>query len=170
MITYQAELVPGPTRGAFVASLPLFNACGGLISAIITKVESPKLTKAAWLWPTCVAAIVPCILLCGIWFVPNSPRWLVQHGRSEEAIEVLKYIRPKADVALGHCEAEVASWEELFQSETEKGPWLDLFRPAYRRRTTIAVVPALFSQFTGIAFVSTYGVRSYQLEGLGKEA
>ena len=168
--TYQAELVPGPARGAFVASLVFFNGFGGLISAIVTKVEAPKLTKAAWLWPTCVAAIFPFLLFCGVWFVPSSPRWLIQHGRSEEAVKVLKSVRPKEDVALGHCEAEVAAIEELLRGEREKGPWLELFKPGNRRRTMIAVVPMNFAQFTGIAFVSSYGVRFYQSEGLGANA
>ena len=71
MSTYLAELVPGPARGAFIATLVFFNGFGGVISAIVVQVESSKLTKSAWLWPTGVAGLFPFLVLCGIWFVPD---------------------------------------------------------------------------------------------------
>lgn len=170
--TYMAELVPGPARGAFIATLVFFNGFGGLIAAIVNKVMSTRSgsDQSGWLWPTCVGAIFPFLLFCGIWFVPNSPRWLISKGRIEEAVEVLKLVRPERDKLNGYCELEAAAIQEAVLGQEESGPWIELFRSGNRRRTMIAVVPMNFAQFTGIAFAASYGVRFYTSEGLGAEA
>ena len=79
-------------------------------------------------------------------------------------------VRPKEDVLAGHCEAEVAAIEDFLAGQVEKGPWLELFKPGNRRRTLLAVIPMNFAQFTGIAFVASYGVIFYQQENLGAGA
>lgn len=54
---------------------------------------------------------VPCvILLCGLPFLPRSPRWLAKVGRTEEAVTILARIQAKGDV---EDPLVVAEWEEI---------------------------------------------------------
>jgi len=49
-----------------------------------------KLTgEVAWRMPLGLQLLPPTIILCGVWFIPESPRWLCLKGRYEEAAEVL---------------------------------------------------------------------------------
>lgn len=88
----------------------------------------------------------------------------------DDSIKTLERVRPKADVAAGHCKAEAEAIREAMHNEIEKGPWLDLFRGTNLRRTSVATVIYIFQQFTGQAFVSNYSPRFYATVGLKEHA
>lgn len=74
-------------------------------------------------------------------FCPESPRWLVGKGRSEEALISLNKLRSKEDIDSGLTAVEI---EEIVYAveqskESEKGRWIDLFNRTYRYRTFIVV-------------------------------
>jgi hypothetical protein len=50
-------------------------------------------SEAAWLVPICLQLFPALVLLVGIVFMPFSPRWLVHHGREDEARKVLATLR-----------------------------------------------------------------------------
>lgn len=47
----------------------------------------------SWRLPSIIQGIPACILAIGIWFMPFSPRWLVQVGREEEGVKTLAWLR-----------------------------------------------------------------------------
>lgn len=57
----------------------------------------------------------------------DGPRWLISKGRKDDAVNTLEKVRPEADVAAGHCRAEVEAIQEAINNQIEKGPWVDLF-------------------------------------------
>ena len=45
----------------------------------------------AWRMPMFLQALGPAILAAGVWFIPESPRWQMKHGRKEQAHAALAY-------------------------------------------------------------------------------
>jgi hypothetical protein len=50
-------------------------------------------SEAAWLVPICLQIVPALVLLCGMAFMPFSPRWLIHHDREGEAKVVLASLR-----------------------------------------------------------------------------
>lgn len=111
----------------------------------------------AWRVPSYLQ-LVPSLFQIGfIYFIPESPRWLVSHDRLEEAEAVL--IKYHAE---GNAESEIVKVEieqirttiEL-EKEAAKKSWMDLLAtPGMRRRTLITSQLGLFTQWSGNTLIS----------------
>ncbi|KAF5373744.1 hypothetical protein D9758_000707 [Tetrapyrgos nigripes] len=185
--TYQSEIAPSGSRGFIVGSLQMFLACGSLVAAGVNRHYSTAVDNSGWIIPVSIQFVTPVIIMCGLYFIPLSPRWLLFKGRREEAIAVLKSVRPKHYVDAGLCEEEANAIEESIREEARirntggggvnypgwnqgKLGWFDLFRGPNLRRTTIATVVFAFQQLTGQAFSSQYGTVFYIRAGLANMA
>ena len=130
-------------------------------------------TDRGWLVPQGVQLVPPFLILCLIWFTPESPRWLVQKRRRDEALRSLNSIRPQRDIDNGLTGAEIDAIE-LAVDESKgfdrEGRWIDLFRGNMLWRTWIAWSMFVFLQFTGVQFVNTFGATFYVAQGLGDKS
>jgi sugar porter (SP) family MFS transporter len=96
------------------------------------------------------AAVPSVAFLVALFFVPESPRWLVEFNREDEAFAVLKRIG-------GHAEA-TSSMAEIKQALAEEsGTLSELLQPGLRTALIIAIVLAVLQQVTGINTVLFYG-------------
>lgn len=87
--------------------------------------------EAAWLLPVCLQLAPAIILFIGMIFMPFSPRWLIHHGREEEARKVLSHLR---DLPPDHELVELEFLEIKAQSLFEKRSVAELF-PHLREQT-----------------------------------
>jgi MFS family permease len=117
--------------------------------------------RSNWSWriPSLLQGVAPILQLTFVWFVPESPRFLVAKGRTEKAHSVL------ADVhANGNLDDEVVLLEidEIrttvkIEQEFEGNGWLQLFKTVgNRRRLLILLTLGLFSQWSGNGLASYY--------------
>lgn len=103
------------------------------------------------------------LLLVGIQFLPQSPRWLLEHGRDDEAREVIYKLH---DVSTPEARA-VADADFLSMSDTIKAELLmkskrvsDLWADAGTvKRSLVAIGVQVFGQFTGVNVINYYGPR-----------
>ena len=96
-----------------------------------------------------------------IFFIPESPRWLVLRGRDERATDVLKriYTSMKEVVAqLGETKASLSS--------QEKSEWAMLMQPGIRKAVVIGAGIAILGQFMGVNAVLYYGPSIFEQAGL----
>ncbi|GAY35280.1 hypothetical protein CUMW_278250 [Citrus unshiu] len=96
-----------------------------------------------------LTGIIPCaILFLGLFFIPESPRWLAKTGKEKEFEAALQKLRGK-DADITHEAAEIQDYIETLERLPKAG-MLDLFQRRYLRSVTIGVGLMVFQQFGGI--------------------
>lgn len=113
----------------------------------------------AWRIPTVLQGAYPLVQLVFLWFVPESPRWLVAKGREEEARALLVRYHAGGDEASPLVDMELSEIVAALEMEKEAKHtrWRDLvLTPGMRKRTYIAVSLGVSAQWNGIAIVSYY--------------
>ncbi|KAK3046115.1 hypothetical protein LTR09_012377 [Extremus antarcticus] len=106
-----------------------------------------------WSWHavTLFQIIPSCIQIAFIYWVPESPRWLVDKGRNEEALNMLAFYHG------GFEYREIRDTITIEKEVTKESSYLDFFRtPGNRWRLAIILSLGIFSQYTGSALFSNY--------------
>ena len=135
---------------------------GSILSAWVTYATLKTLSGSVWAWriPSILQAVPSLLQVILIWFIPESPRWLVANGHDTQAVEVLtKYHAdgrqrdPLVYFTYGQIR-EALSMEREISSMTS---YLTLFKtPGNRRRMRIVLAIGFFSQWAGNGLVSYY--------------
>jgi sugar porter (SP) family MFS transporter len=158
---YISEIAPAHSRGRMVA-LFQFNIVSGILIAFVSNYLLSGVGEDAWRWMLGVQAVPSLFFFIMVFFVPESPRWLIKQSRKEEAKEVLHKI--------GEPEIE-KTFDLINQSlKTEQGSASEnLFSKAYRKPILFAVVLAMFNQLAGINAIMYYAPRIFEMTGLSKD-
>ncbi|MCW5962858.1 MAG: sugar porter family MFS transporter [Bryobacterales bacterium] len=146
---YIAEIAPARIRGRLVALNQMAIVTGILLAYFVNWTLSFGGGKS-WRWMFAVAAVPSLAFFIALFFVPESPRWLVEIGREEEAFRVLARVSGAAS-----AEEELPRIRDAITEES--GTLRQLFQPGYRRALAIAVGLAILQQITGINTVLCYG-------------
>ncbi|KAJ3543506.1 hypothetical protein NM208_g2130 [Fusarium decemcellulare] len=154
--TFQSEIVPAQARGFMVGSYQLSLAVGGLVINSVCFGTSFLPDNRAWRIPLGLFYIVPTIVVAGIWFIPESPRWLLRKDRVEEAWQNLRKLREGAFTE-EQIEAEFKELRTSLEQEIEQGKFVELFQGNNLKRTAIVIAVNFLMQASGQAFVSQYG-------------
>ncbi len=158
---YIAEVAPARKRGRLV-SLNQMAIVTGILIAYLVNWGLSFLGASSWRWMFASAAVPSIVLFIALFFVPESPRWLVEEARSDEALAILTRINGPAIAA-----QELRSIEETVSQET--GSLGELFRPGFRRPLWIAVSLAILQQITGMNTVLFYGALIFRKQ-IGNES
>lgn len=92
---YLSELSPQKVRGMLVSLYQLAITAGILFSYLINRIFA--LSEYNWRWMLGAGLIPALILLIGISFLGDTPRWLISKKREDEAKEIFKKIEPDED-------------------------------------------------------------------------
>lgn len=143
---YIAEISPAQKRGLLVSLNQLAIVTGILLSYSVNYLLTGA-GPANWRWMFASAALPSIAFFLTLLFIPESPRWLMQKGREQEAKHFLaQIVGPQA------ASAEIDAIRSAISEESG-----DLLDPTFRRALIVAIVIALFSQFTGINTIIYYG-------------
>jgi len=144
---YIAELVPPRIRGGVVSFNQLMVTIGILLAYISDWAFAGVSNN--WRWMFAVAAIPGAALAIGMFFMPYSPRWLVEQGRDDEAREVLSRLRSDED----DIDGEIAEIKDVTKQQASLG---DLLKKAVRPMLIVGIGLAIFQQIVGINTVIYY--------------
>ncbi|KAJ5109890.1 hypothetical protein N7532_002535 [Penicillium argentinense] len=155
---YVAECVPTRIRGNLVSAYQLNIAIGEVLGYAVAAIFVD--VKGNWRYILGSSLVFSTILLVGMVFMPESPRYLMHKGRDVAAYSVWKRIRgfndyDSKDEFLGMRQAVTAESEE--QASTGKYAWMDFFnKPRARRAIVYANVMIFLGQFTGVNAIMYY--------------
>ncbi|HZX73891.1 MAG TPA: sugar porter family MFS transporter, partial [Cyclobacteriaceae bacterium] len=160
---YISEIAPATHRGRLVAMFQ-FNIVLGILVAFVSNYLFQGIGENSWRWMLGIQAFPSMIFLMGLFFIPESPRWLVmKKGDHDQAKSIFSQINPLT------AQAEIQSVEHAHnKSLTEQRE--RLFSMKYSFPVTLAVVFAVFNQVSGINAIIYYAPRIFEMTGLGSDS
>ena len=158
---YISEISPAHSRGKLVG-LFQFNIVFGILVAYLSNYLLANVGEHSWRLMLGVQAVPAVAFLLFLFRVPESPRWLLLHGRLDEGREVLRIIGPET------VEADVAA---ILTAQFQAGQHSEsLWAAQYRTPVLLAVAFAFFNQVSGINAIIYYAPRIFEMTGLGQGA
>jgi MFS transporter, SP family, galactose:H+ symporter len=154
---YIAELVSAKVRGALVAVNMLAITTGIVIAYLVDYAFSPI---QGWRYMFGMAAIPSIALVIGMWWLPDSPRWLISQSRMEQARRVLQRARTALDVS-----PEILEIQESMNKQGDS-EILGLVQPSLQIPMIIGLGLAIFQQITGINTVIYYAPTIFKIAGI----
>lgn len=146
---YVAEVAPARNRGMLVAIYQLAIVFGILCSYSINYWLHDADNNWRWMFAT---GILPSVLFfIGLFFIPESPRWLYKAGRKEEAFAVLSRIGGES-----LAKVEIEEIAGSLDRSTETVTRGELFKPASRKVMIVGFFLAVLVQVSGINTVIDY--------------
>lgn len=124
----------------------------------------------SWRFPLSLQAFPALILIAGALFLPESPRWLIEHGQSQDAHDILVRLhsnRSNSNTSLIEQEyKQICETIAIEQRESSKS-WREILikNPGWRRRILLAAGIQAFTQCSGVNIIQYYGPRLYRTLG-----
>ncbi|KAF9002557.1 general substrate transporter [Cyathus striatus] len=155
-----SELAYPGQRGQITSLYNSLWIFGSIIAAWTTFGTFNIPTSWSWRIPSAIQGLPSVIQIFLVWFVPESPRWLMNKGREQEALDILAYYHAKgnaADPLVQYEFQEIKASLELDKESQRNVGWMSLIRtPGNRKRMRIIVAIAFFSQWSGNGLASYY--------------
>jgi sugar porter (SP) family MFS transporter len=146
---YVAEVAPPKNRGMLVSVYQLAIVLGILCSYTINYGLHNIDNNWRWMFAT---GIIPSVLFfVGLFFIPESPRWLYKAGRQIDSLKVLKRIGGES-----LAKVEIQQIAESLQGNSGAVSSGELFKPSVRKVMIIGFFLAVFVQISGINTVIDY--------------
>ncbi len=140
--TYLSELVPKQLRGRSFAYNQTVQFLAVPVVALLAWLLVPlsPLGLDGWRWVVLTGAAGAVFVWWIRLSVPESPRWLAQHGRVEEAERVIADLESRVEKEFGGALPPPAA----IDAQISRGRFAEIWRPPYRRRTLMMSVFHLF--------------------------
>ncbi|OQV09528.1 hypothetical protein CLAIMM_13641 [Cladophialophora immunda] len=166
---FQSEIAPPATRGFLVAQhgfiLVMGYAIAGWVGYATYFADSPPFQ---WRFPLALQTLWPMCLGCLLPWIPESPRWLLEQERNQEAWDiVLKLHKRPGDSQDTFAREEFYQIAEQVKADKSASvSFLDMFRqPHYRKRMICGGITMWAAEASGNLVIYNFSVILY--EGLG---
>ncbi|EIW82414.1 general substrate transporter [Coniophora puteana RWD-64-598 SS2] len=177
--SYHAECSPAARRGSLIMIEGSLITFGIMVSYWIDfACYWADSSSAQWRVPIALQILFALVMVAGIGFLPESPRWLVKHERNAEALAVISALDDKdwTDESVQktyHAIREAVVVEDFGNAEAGKrnkkahlGALFTGGRSQNFRRAALGVVNQCFQQITGINLITYYATVLFQRLGL----
>jgi MFS family permease len=141
---------------------------GSIIGSVVDNYTKRYVSKLSYQIPLACTFIVPVLLGIALFFVPESPRWLLHHDKHHEARKSLERLR------LDHGDELELEWAEMIrgvageQRLSQGTGFLDLFRGSDLRRTLLCWGTVATQSASGAWFFIGYQTYFFALAGITK--
>ncbi|TFK47455.1 general substrate transporter [Heliocybe sulcata] len=165
---YQSEITPPAIRGRLV-SMQQWAITWGILLQYFVQFGCSYIDGVASFRIPWGLQMIPAILLSlGMVFFPESPRWLMDNGREEEALQVLADLHGRGDKTneLVQLEFEEIRAQVYFERTEGAKSYMDLFKPGVMRRVGLGCSMQMWSQLSGMNVMMYYVVYVFQGAGI----
>jgi sugar porter (SP) family MFS transporter len=172
---YISEVAPAQMRGKLVSINQLTIVIGILAAQVVNWylvrnlpagatdefIKTSWFGQSGWRWMFGLTAAPSLLFLLGMFFVPESPRWLAKNGKSAQAKSILEKIGGAnyADAAVSEINTT------LSKEEIQQVRFADLLQPGLRKVLLLGVVLAVFQQWCGINVIFNYAEEIFRGAG-----
>jgi sugar porter (SP) family MFS transporter len=164
---YHTEIAPPDIRGRLISLFSAMSSVGTIVGYFVNFGTSYLTNDWSWRIPFLVQLAV-CVLLASAYFLPYSPRWLIDKGRKEEALHVLAKLH-ESNIEDPDVRAEFDYIVEEIELERSFGnrTYIECFRGTNLKRTLFALFTGNGAAFTGTYSISYYAPQIFQQSGVG---
>lgn len=130
---------------------------GAIVAAGITLGTFEMPSSWGWRIPSLLQIFPSLLQITFIFFLPESPRWLISRGRGDEAMAILAKYHAEGDTNSEFVKAEYVQIEQTLEleKETSKVGWMSMLSQAgMRKRLIIGSFLGLFTQWSGNGLIS----------------
>jgi sugar porter (SP) family MFS transporter len=146
---YVAEVAPPKNRGMLVSVYQLAIVLGILCSYTINYGLHNIDNNWRWMFAT---GIIPSVLFfVGLFFIPESPRWLYKAGKKDDSLKVLIGIGGES-----LAKVEILEIAESLKGDSSSVSMGELFKPSVRKVMLVGFLLAIFVQISGINTIVDY--------------
>ena len=160
---YIAEVAPKFLRGRLVTFYQLAIVTG-LLLAYFSNYVLLDSGENNWRWMFTSQTIPSLFFLTGLFFVPESPRWLIKENRMQEALAILSKIGGNS-----YASFESIAIKNSFLNEI-KEKFKDLWRSDVRRIVFIGAIVAIVSRADGQNSLFSYAPVIFKQAGMTEDA
>lgn len=151
---YISEISPASMRGRMTA-LFQFNVIFGILIAFVSNYALRNLGDDAWRWMLGIGGLPALVYFFLLFWVPESPRFLIKSNQLTEAFSVLQKIET------GDIQQEITAITASMSGVRDQ-----LFSRKYAKPILIAFLVAMFNQLSGINAILYYAPRIFELTGV----
>ncbi len=160
---YIAEIAPAAYRGRLAVTFQLAIVTGILV-AFFSDYLLLNTGPNNWRWMFISGALPAVVFFVLLFFVGQSPRWLVMRGELDEARQVLGEVNPGIDI-----EQLIREIKDSVNTEV-LGKTVYLFKKPYLKLVMIGIAIGMFNQFTGINIVMYYTTDIFRTAGFSTDS
>ncbi|KAI0372720.1 MFS monosaccharide transporter [Pilatotrama ljubarskyi] len=167
---YQSECSPKWIRGAVVSGYQWAITIGLLLAAVVNNATKDRQDHSSWQISISIQFIWAFVLCVGMFYLPESPRWLIKKGKDKAAAKALSRLT-SLDPQDPEVETELNDIRVALKEEMELGEssYLDCFRASHNKialRTLSGIFIQAWQQLTGINFIFYYGTTFFTNAGI----
>lgn len=145
-----SELAAPTMRGRLVSMQQWAITWGIMIMFFICYGCSRFTNSSAFRIPWALQIVPAALLLAGLQFLPESPRWLAKKGRDTEARKVLADVHANGDATSSFVLHEWSDIQRVLEVESQPFKYVELFNRQNFNRTHVGVFTQIWSQLTGM--------------------
>ncbi|CAK7198506.1 hypothetical protein SEUCBS139899_001167 [Sporothrix eucalyptigena] len=172
---YNGEVAPAHLRGILIGLYQTGINVGQVIGVCINQGTHALATRWAYRIPLLTQLIFPVVLCFLVWFLPESPRWLMTRDRPEKAARSLRRLRGpqygdnRIDDEIRDLAMHIQVERQLMETSEGASAWdamTAIFRGTDARRTHIACGCVTWQVLSGISFINSYGTYFFSVSGI----
>ncbi|EFX03061.1 major facilitator superfamily transporter monosaccharide [Grosmannia clavigera kw1407] len=164
---YQAETAPKWIRGIIIGAYQFAITIGLLLAAILDNATHNRNDTGSYRIPVAVQFAWAIILIGGMLFLPETPRYLIRRDNIDGAARSLSRLRllPPDHPAITAELAEIQA-NHKFELELGSASYIDCFRGDMLKRQLTGMGLQALQQLTGINFIFYYGTQYFKNSGI----